>query len=366
MIIIVNKRLEWSGVYAGFTEHGYHYRVMTLSTEKTRLLAAAVMLATPFVLSACGSSDDQPESSETSSAAAGDDCPTTPVDVVVSVDQWGDIVSQLGGACANVTTVVASSSMDPHSYEPTPSDTAMFDGAQLVVINGGHYDEWAAKLAAASAPTAPVIDAVEISGVDAGHAGHEHEGHEHEGEEGHDHGGEGDPHVWYLPSAVNQVAEAVTAELSSLSPDAADYFEQRQSAFENVMQPYNETVEAIKSRAGGKDFAATESVFDNMATALDLQDRTPEGYRLAAANGTEPTPADLDAFLRLLGERGVDVLIYNTQTEGSVPEQIRAAAEEVGVPVVEVTETIPPDSLSFETWQVAQLDSLAKALGIPA
>jgi len=256
--------------------------------------------------------------------------------------------------------------MDPHSYKPTPSDTAIFDGAQLVVINGGHYDEWAAKLAAASAPTAPVIDAVEISGVDAGHAGHEHEGHEHEGEEGHDHGGEGDPHVWYLPSAVNQVAEAVTAELSSLSPDAADYFEQRQSAFENVMQPYNETVEAIKSRAGGKDFAATESVFDNMATALDLQDRTPEGYRLAAANGTEPTPADLDAFLRLLGERGVDVLIYNTQTEGSVPEQIRAAAEEVGVPVVEVTETIPPDSLSFETWQVAQLDSLAKALGIPA
>ncbi|MCH9669265.1 MAG: zinc ABC transporter substrate-binding protein [Actinomycetia bacterium] len=336
------------------------------SPVKLRLVAASLLLAAPFALSACGSSDDQAESSGTSSAAAGGECPTTPVDVVVSVDQWGDIVSQLGGACANVTTVLANSATDPHSFEPAPSDAAMFDGAQLVVINGGHYDEWAAKLAAASAPTAPVIDAVEISGVEAGHAGHEHEGNEHEGEEGHHHGGEVDPHVWYLPSAVNQVAEAVTADLIAVSPDAADYFEKRLAAFGNVMQPYDETVEAIRSRAAGKNFAATETVFDNMAAALDLQDKTPEGYRNAAANGTEPTPADLDAFLRLLGERGVDVLIYNAQTEGSVPERIRAAAEEAGVPVVEVTETMPPGSPSFQTWQVTQLDSLAKALGVPA
>ena len=34
--------------------------------------------------------------------------------------------------------------------------------------------------------------------------------------------------------------------------------------------------------------------------------------------------------------------IYNTQTEGSVPEQICTAAEAAGVPVVEVTETVPP------------------------
>ncbi|MCH9641747.1 MAG: zinc ABC transporter substrate-binding protein [Actinomycetia bacterium] len=338
----------------------------TPPTAKTRLSAAAVMLATPFVLSACGSSDDQPASSETSSAAAGGECPTSPIDVVVSVDQWGDIVSQLGGACANVTTVLASSSVDPHHYEPAPSDAALFDGAQLVVINGGHYDEWAAKLATASAPEAPVIDAVEISGVNSGHAGHDHEGHDHEGGEGHDHGGEGDPHVWYLPSAVNQVAEAVTADLSSLSPEAASYFKKRHTAFENVMQPYAETIDAIKSRAAGKSFAATESVFDNMATALGLQDKTPEGYRLAAANGTEPMPADLDGFLRLLDERGVDVLIYNKQTEGSVPMKIRAAAEEAGVPVVGVTETVPPNAQSFQTWQVAQLDSLAEALGVPA
>ena len=96
------------------------------------------------------------------SAAApttGGACPTTPVDVVVSVDQWGDIVSELGGDCAQVKTLLASSSVDPHDYEPTPADAAAFEGAQLVVVNGAHYDEWAAKLAATSAPDATVVSA---------------------------------------------------------------------------------------------------------------------------------------------------------------------------------------------------------------
>ncbi len=335
--------------------------------DRTRLLAAALVLATPCALSACGGSDEQSASSD-STTVAGIECPTEPLDVVVSVDQWGGIVSDLGGVCAKVTTVLATSSVDPHDYEPAPSDAALFDAAQLVVINGGHYDEWAAKLAASSAPDAAVIDAVKLSDEHSGDTGDDHEGgagDDHEGEDGHDHGGEGNEHVWYNPWAVNSVAEAVTAKLGSLAPEAVGYFDERQSAFDNAMEPYYDIIYAIQAGAAGKSFAATENVFDDMAAALGLENRTPEGYQAASTNEAEPGPADLDAFLRLLGEGGVDVLIYNTQTAGSVPEQIRAAAQESGVPVVEVTETVPTDTESFDTWQVAQLGALAEALGIP-
>jgi zinc/manganese transport system substrate-binding protein len=342
--------------------------VSASKTTALRVLAASFAFALPFAMAAC-SGGEQPATSPDAPVAPGGECPTTPVDVVVSVDQWGDIVSQLGGACANVTTVLASSSVDPHDYEPAPSDAALFDGAQLVVINGGHYDEWAAKLAAASAPDAPVINAVQLGGEHTGETGHEHEGeagHEHEGEAGHDHAGEANPHVWYNPAVVNGVAEAVTAEFSELAPDAAGYFDEQHTEFANAMKPYNDAIASIKSGAAGKGYAATESVFDDMAAALGLQNRTPVGYQAASANETDPSPADLDAFLRLLGDRGVDVLIYNTQTEGSVPEEIRAAAEQAGVPVVEVTETVPPGTESFQAWQVAQLDALAKVLGVAA
>jgi zinc/manganese transport system substrate-binding protein len=330
-------------------------------TPTLRVLAASLVLFAPFGLAGC-SGDEKPAASPTTTSGAGGACPTAPVAVVVSVDQWGDVVSELGGECAKVTNVLASSSVDPHDYEPSPSDAATFKGAQLVVINGGHYDEWAAKLASTSAPNAPVVNAIEVSGVEHGHEG---EAQGHEGEEA-GHEAEGNPHAWYSPAAVTAVADAVTAEFKKLAPDAASYFDQRRGDLTNTLKPYNDLIDSIKAHASGKTYAATESVFDYMASAVGLVNKTPEGYQVASANETDPSPADLDAFLQLLKSRGADVLIYNTQTEGSVPQQIRTAAEQAGVPVVEVTETVPPGVTSFETWQVNQLTALAKALGVPA
>ncbi|MBI3212865.1 MAG: zinc ABC transporter substrate-binding protein [Mycobacterium sp.] len=312
-------------------------------TAARRGTATAALLATAVLLASCSSNSD-----DASAPAATGDCPVAPVDVVVSVDQWGDIVSELGGACAKVSTLLAGSSVDPHDYEPTPADAATFSGAQLVVINGGHYDEWAAKLAASSAPAAPVLSAVDLGA----------------GGQAHDHDHEQNPHVWYDPATVTAVADAVTAELQKLSPGAAGYFTERRTAFTAAIQPYAELIGKLKAAATGKTYAATESVFDLTAQAIGLVDKTPAGFAAAAANETDPAPADLDAFLRLLDDKGVDVLIYNTQTEGTVPEQVRAAAEAAGVPVVNVTETVAPGAKSFEAWQVDQLTALAKALGV--
>lgn len=336
----------------------YHYRV-TRKRAAVRALAAGVLLVLPFATAACGSGDQSSSNPSQSSAPA---CPTDPVSVVVSVDQWGDIVSELGGQCAEVTTVLAGSGVDPHDFEPAPKDAALFEDAQLVVINGGHYDEWAAKLAAGSAPDAPLVDALEVAGGGAGHDETAHEtGEEHAHEDG-----EANPHAWYSPAAVTAVADTVTAELGKLAPDAKGYFDERRTQFGASLRPYDELISSIRAGASGKTYAATESVFDDMAAAVGLTDRTPEGYRAASANESDPSPADLDAFLRLLGDRKVDVLVYNVQTEGSVPQEIRAAAEQADVPVVEVTETVPAEASSFQSWQVDQLTALAEALGVPA
>ncbi len=298
--------------------------------------AAAIALVAPLGLSACSSRDGR------DTGAPAGDCPTAPVNVVVSVDQWGDIVQELGGDCAEVKTVLASSAVEPHEFEPSPADAATFAKAQLVVVNGAGYDPWASKFAATSAPKAPVVDAGVVTATPAG----------------------SNPHLWYRPSAVVAVADAVTAELEKLAPDAQSYFADRRAAFSTSLEPYDALLGDIKAGAAGKTYAATESVFDYTAEAVGLVDKTPAGYQTASANDSDPSPADLEAFRSALADRQIDVLIYNTQTEGSVPEQIRSAAAAANVPVVEVTETVPPGTTSFETWQVDQLNALAKALGV--
>jgi zinc/manganese transport system substrate-binding protein len=268
-------------------------------------------------------------------------CPGTVVDVVVSVGQWGDIVRTLGGDCATVTTIVASGAIDPHDYEPSTSDLAAFSGARLVVVNGAGYDTWAADAVRTLDPTPAVVSAADTAKVQTG----------------------ANPHLWYDPATVQAVAAAITRRLTALSPASADYFAAQATAWQGELAPYLAAVESLRATAAGHTYAATEPVFDLMAAALGLTDVTPGGYRRASSNHSDPAPGDLTAFEAALTNGAADVLIYNTQTSGSVPEQIRAAADGAGVPVVEVSESPGDARGSFVAWQLAQLSKLSDALG---
>jgi zinc/manganese transport system substrate-binding protein len=302
--------------------------------------------------------------SEAGSAGSGaavrsgdpDACPGEVVDVAVSVAQWSDLVERLGGDCATVTTVVASSAVDPHSFEPDTADIAAFSEADLVVVNGAGYDGWA-EAAVENLDAAPAV--VDVAGM-AGLEGDDHAGEEAHAEEG-GHGGP-DPHLWYEPDVLPQVAAAVTEELRALSPDAAGYFDERATAWAEELRPYLDAVQSLRAEADGRTYAATEAVFDRMAAAVGLENVTPEGYRRAAGNESEPAPGDLTDFEAALRDGSADVLVYNSQTRGSIPEQLRATAEDAGVPVVEVTESPSDTGGSFVAWQLAQLSALSDAL----
>lgn len=276
--------------------------------------------------------------------ASGDPaaCPGPVVNVVVSVSQWGDLAGRLGGACATVTTVLASPAVDPHDFDPGTAAIAAFSDAQLVVVNGAGYDQWAVDTIGNLDPTPPVVSAAAVA---------------HLRESG------ANPHLWYDPDTVVGMARALTAHLIALSPRAKAYFLQRQAAWNQALQPYLADVARLKTVARGRTYAATETVFDYLARGVGLKDVTPEGYRRASSNDSEPAPGDLTAFRKALADGRVDVLVYNTQTSGTVPEDLRAEARAAGVPVLEVTESPPARGGSFLAWQTAQLQQLLRDLG---
>ena len=71
---------------------------------------------------------------------------------------------------------------------------------------------------------------------------------------------------------------------------------------------------------------------------------TPPGFAAAIENGNDPSPGDTAQMFRLITSRKARVLLYNAQATSPVTQQVRALARQSGVPVVPVTETMPPAS----------------------
>ena len=300
--------------------------------------AAALAALAALALSACSAN------AATSAVSQGDPaaCPGKVVDVAVSVGQWGDLVRQLGGACATVTTIVSSAAIDPHDFEAGTAALAAISDADLVVLNGVDYDHWAQDAVDTLDPGPPVVSAAAVAGVAAG----------------------ADPHLWYSPDVVHRMSGAVSRALARLATaEASGYLARQAAAWTGALAPYDDAVRNLSALAPGHTYGATEPVFDRMAAAIGLRDATPEGYRRASSNDSEPAPADLTGFEAALADGSIDVFVYNTQTSGTVPTQLRRAAERAGVPVVEVSESPPGAEGSFVAWQLAQLSELSDALG---
>jgi len=274
--------------------------------------------------------------------AGRDTSPADPVQVVAAENFWGSIASQLGGDRVQVTIVITSPATDPHDYEPTAVDARTVAGAQLVVENGSGYDPWVAKLVAANPVHGRlVLDVGDLVGITRG----------------------GNPHRWYSPANVQQVIDAVVADLRKLDPEDAGYFERQRARFESEgLAQYKQLIATIKRRYHGVAVGASESIFAPLAQALGLDLITPASFLKAISEGAEPTAADKTTIDRQIGRRQVKVWVFNSQNSTPDVTRITDAARKKGIPVTTITETLSPASASFQSWQVRQLEALSRAL----
>jgi zinc/manganese transport system substrate-binding protein len=297
--------------------------------------AAALVVATLLLgtaLTGCG------DSSEGTQPGAGDG---DAVQVVAAENFWGDVARQIGGEHAEVTSIIDDPNIDPHLYESDPEDAAAVADADLVIVNGLELDEPVERLlSSTSAPGRKDLSVADVLGARE----------------------DANPHLWYDLPRVPDVARAIAAELTQLDPAHAQAYEANRAAFERSFEPALALVGDIKHSFAGAPVAYTERVAESLLLAAGLKLRAPPGFALAAEEGDEPSAADLTEMNELLDERAVDVLVYNAQATSTATDDARERAEDAGVPVVAVTETLPPDEPDFQTWQLHQLAELRDAL----
>lgn len=71
------------------------------------------------------------------------------LNVVSSFSVLGDMVQQIGGEHVHVNTLVGPDG-DPHTFEPSPKDSALLSKADVVVVNGLGLEGWLDRLIKAS------------------------------------------------------------------------------------------------------------------------------------------------------------------------------------------------------------------------
>lgn len=260
---------------------------------------------------------------------------------MVSVNQWGDITRQLAGSCAKVVQILTDPNIDPHDYVPNAKAKKRFAGADMVVVNGVGYDDWAQQAAQEYAPEATVVVLGEGVGVQVG----------------------ANPHLWYSPDYVFLSTRVITGALLEARPKAKDYFLNRLSAYQSgPLEGYLEAVRSVPVGEPPLRYAATETIFNYMAATAMLEDMTPSAWETNSLNDRPQTNASAREFKALLKAKKVDVLIFNTQTSDPVAKKMVKIAKDKGIPVVKVTETVPPNYATFVAWQEAMLANLDRAL----
>ncbi len=265
------------------------------------------------------------------------------IKLVAAENFYGGVARQIGGDAVEVLSVMSNPDQDPHLFETSPSVARELAAAQIVVYNGADYDAWMPKLLkAAMKPGRIVVVASDLVHKKAGD----------------------NPHLWYDPQTMPAVAKALAAAFARIDPAHAADYKARLAAFLASLKPVDEKIAAIRKKYAGVAVTASEPVFGYMASALGLKMRN-ERFQIAIMNDTEPRASDVAAFQRDLKAHKVKAMFYNKQATDKIVQQLVALARAANVPVVGVTETVPP-GMSFQQWMLSELAATEKALAGPS
>jgi len=300
--------------------------------KSTGVMLAGAAAALAVAVAGCGSS-------ATTAASANS---TSVINAIGAENEYANVLSQIGGRYVRVSSILNNPNTDPHTFESSPSVASEVSAAQLIVQNGVGYDTFMNKIESASPDAGrKVIIAQNVLGLPDSTP---------------------NPHLWYDPKTMPAVAKVMAADLSALRPAYKAYFQARLQAFDQSLTPWLNAIAAFKAKYPGTPVATTEPVSDYMLQAAGTRNLTPFSFQADIMNGVDPSPQDISLQNGFFTQHKVKVFVYNQQVVDSLTTSFRQTALKAGVPVVGVYETMPTPGYTYQSWMVAEVNALRKAV----
>ena len=257
-------------------------------------------------------------------------------------NEYADVIAQVGGKYVQVSAIMSNPNTDPHTFEASASVARLVSSAQLVVQNGVGYDGFMNTIENAAPSSARKAIVVQnLLGLPDSTP---------------------NPHLWYKPGTMPAVANAIAADLAALQPAHASYFKANASAFISSLAAWNDAMAAFKAKYPNTPVATTEPVADYMLQAVGADNLTPFAFQADIMNGTDPSAQNVAVERSLFTQHKVKVFVYNQQVTDSLTDSFISLAKANGVPVVGVYETMPAPGFNYQSWMVAEVQALQKAV----
>ncbi len=296
-------------------------------SHRIRMIPLVALLALVPVVAGCGS---------TGQAAGG------LIDAVGAENEYANVIEQIGGRYVKTTAIMSNPNTDPHTFEASPSVAETVSAAQLIVQNGVGYDDFMEKIESASPSSSRKVIVVQnLLGLPTSTP---------------------NPHLWYKPQTMPAVAMALVKDLSALDPAHASYFQENAKKFDQSLKPWYAAIARFRAAYPKTPVATTEPVGDYMLEAAGATNMTPFAFQLNIMNGTDPAPQDVTLQQSLLSQGKVKVFLYNQQVTDTLTQSFLKLAAEHHVPVVGVYETMPVPGYDYQSWMLAEVKALEKAL----
>ncbi|HXL61310.1 MAG TPA: zinc ABC transporter substrate-binding protein, partial [Mycobacterium sp.] len=148
-----------------------------------------------------------------------------------------------------------------------------------------------------------------------------------------------------------------------LDPADASAFTANAKTFTDSLAPVTAGIDNIKAKYPGAPVGYTERVPGYLVDAAGLKLATPASFAQSIEDGNDPSVADNSAMDAALTGKTIRVLLYNGQVTSPATDAVKQLAQSAGVPVVGVTETLPPTDKNFQAWQLRQINEITTALG---
>jgi zinc/manganese transport system substrate-binding protein len=258
-----------------------------------------------------------------------------PLRVVATFSILADMVKNVGGAEVAVTTLVGADG-DAHVYEPTPADAKAVGNAQLVVVNGLHFEGWMDRLLKSSAYSGEIV--VASQGVKPRQMAEEpddHDAHKPKQEHGekpaghhHHHDSDMDPHAWQDLGNGQIYVNNIIAALVKVDPAHAEAYQQRGNAY---LAQLKETDQWVREQVAAvppaqRRVITSHDTFGYFGAAYGVEFLAPVGWNTK----NEPSAKDVATLIRQVKKEGTRAIFVENMSD---PRLVKQIADEAGVVV---------------------------------